>query len=329
MIDSFKKICLFRQKYPAAIGNGIKTSNPLIRPVVIELQKIQNWLENRYQGYRGINFKFKHSAGEGNFPGVLHVSILPPDQEVSKGIYVAICFDKNGAGALIGCIESMTNPQGLNTVVRTNHGPLNIDVNGFRATTKYNDAFENPKEFFVNKITLEEIELHITESLELCLYHLKYIDKPNLQIGCIVNAKEVDDFNPNSIWNAKDKIATFISQRRGQKGFRNKLLKAYGYKCSITECDVLETLEAAHIIPYNGELTNHIQNGIILRADIHVLFDIGLITIDPERYIVVLSDKLKNTFYNQYNNKKIILPKNKSSYPSQEALSYHYNNLRL
>ena len=48
----------------------------------------------------------------------------------------------------------------------------------------------------------------------------------------------------------------------------------------MTECDVRETLEACHIYPYMGPKTNHIQNGIILRSDLHTLYDRGLIGID-------------------------------------------------
>ncbi|RZM24778.1 MAG: HNH endonuclease, partial [Pedobacter sp.] len=77
-----------------------------------------------------------------------------------------------------------------------------------------------------------------------------------------------------------------ITARRGQKSFRDKLLKAYEYKCAVTGCDVIATLEACHIMPYNGDYTNHIQNGILLRSDIHVLFDLGLLT------IVYISEKL-------------------------------------
>ena len=50
----------------------------------------------------------------------------------------------------------------------------------------------------------------------------------------------------------------------------------YEGKCAVTGCDVPDVLQAAHIFPYMGPETNHPSNGL-LRADIHTLFDLGLI----------------------------------------------------
>ena len=56
---------------------------------------------------------------------------------------------------------------------------------------------------------------------------------------------------------------------------------------------ISETLEAAHIIPYKGSSTNHIQNGILLRADIHTLFDLDLLRID-ENYLIHLDKSISD-----------------------------------
>lgn len=53
------------------------------------------------------------------------------------------------------------------------------------------------------------------------------------------------------------------------------LLKAYGGKCAITGCDVLEALEAAHIYPLQGVATNDASSGLLRRSDLHTLFDLG------------------------------------------------------
>ena len=71
-----------------------------------------------------------------------------------------------------------------------------------------------------------------------------------------------------------------------------------------------------------NENSNHIQNGICLRVDIHKLFDNGLISIDSD-YKVVISSMLKSTEYGKINGKKIKLPQNKSYYPSPTALKNH------
>ena len=74
-----------------------------------------------------------------------------------------------------------------------------------------------------------------------------------------------------------------IVRRRGQPAFRRALLEAYHERCAVTGCDAPEALEAAHVVPYRGVATNHPANGLLLRADLHALFDLGLIAVDERR----------------------------------------------
>jgi predicted restriction endonuclease len=129
-------------------------------------------------------------------------------------------------------------------------------------------------------------------------------------------------FNPNEVNTVKEKVERYVTIRHGQQKFKEDLLKSYNYKCAVTGCNVIEVLQASHIVPYNGKETNHIQNGIILRVDIHNLFDSGLITIDPDTYKVIVSNKLRSSLYYEYNGKKILLPEDTINYPSREALRY-------
>jgi len=88
------------------------------------------------------------------------------------------------------------------------------------------------------------------------------------------NAEEADDQGVFDFANAADertKCLRSITLRRGQMDFRKKLLTAYQERCAVTSCDCVTVLEAAHIKPYGGEETNHVQNGLLLRSDIHVL----------------------------------------------------------
>jgi putative restriction endonuclease len=91
---------------------------------------------------------------------------------------------------------------------------------------------------------------------------------------------DIDDFDARNIRDARDRINRSIAVRRGQQAFRAKLIAAYDRKCVVTGCDVEDLLEAAHIQPYRGSHTNHIQNGLLLRSDIHTLFDCRMIAID-------------------------------------------------
>ena len=87
--------------------------------------------------------------------------------------------------------------------------------------------------------------------------------------------------------------------------------------------DVPQALEACHIYPYMGPKTNHPQNGIILRSDLHSLYDQNLIYID-KNYIIRLSDRLKiSSQYSFLEGQKIKnLPKDKDKRPSKDSIGY-------
>lgn len=136
-------------------------------------------------------------------------------------------------------------------------------------------------------------------------------------------------FDLDKIRDERKKLYRLIAERRGQPKFREDLKKAYSNRCAITNCDIQELLEAAHIVPYRGNYTNDIRNGILLRADIHTLFDIGLIGIDSASYQVVISDNLKKTEYEGISSKKLRLPSSPADYPSKEALDWHLKEYNL
>lgn len=131
------------------------------------------------------------------------------------------------------------------------------------------------------------------------------------------------DFDPESIIDGRRRIIAQIVRRQGQPSFRQKLLEVYEHRCAVSGCDADEALEAAHIVPYRGLETNVAQNGILLRADLHTLFDQGLIAIDDTRMSVLISPKLRATSYREIEGNSLRLPKNSLAWPSLEALRYH------
>ena len=98
-----------------------------------------------------------------------------------------------------------------------------------------------------------------------------------------IDARDADDqpFDPTDLEDARRQVMRAIKERRGQAGFRRELIAAYGGRCAVTGCAVLDVLEAAHIHPYLGHETNHPSNGLLLRADLHTLFDCGLVSVEP------------------------------------------------
>lgn len=111
-------------------------------------------------------------------------------------------------------------------------------------------------------------------------------------------------------------------ERKGQPSFRKRVLKAYGEKCCVTNVTTLEVIEAAHIQEYINDDSNHVQNGLPMRVDIHRLFDAGLLTINSS-YRVEVSEFLNGTEYEKLHNHKINLPDNSWELPSIDALKLH------
>ena len=93
----------------------------------------------------------------------------------------------------------------------------------------------------------------------------------------------------------------------------------YHNTCAITKTKFPDVLEAAHIMSYVNPKSNHVQNGILLRRDVHRLFDQDLITIKQD-YTILVSSQLKNTEYDQLQGKKIYLPNDTKYFPSTAVL---------
>jgi hypothetical protein len=148
----------------------------------------------------------------------------------------------------------------------------------------------------------------------------------NVDRELVRDAKKAElegDFDPRNIKEARERVLREINLRRGQLGFRAKLLEAYSRRCAVTGCDCPDALEAAHMLPYRGDNTNHIQNGILLRSDIHTLFDLGKIGINPATHKVVISDSLRRTTYARLKGKQVRLPLQLGSKPNAEVLRKH------
>ena len=112
-----------------------------------------------------------------------------------------------------------------------------------------------------------------------------------------VDSKAADNpaYDPASAADERDRAMRAICIRRGQPAFRAALLAAYDGRCAVTGCNVEAVLEAAHISPYTEPSSDHACNGLLLRADIHTLFDCGLLAFDPATRQVVLADRLSGS----------------------------------
>lgn len=120
--------------------------------------------------------------------------------------------------------------------------------------------------------------------------------------------------------------------RLGQGAFRVLVTDAYSRKCTITGEKTLPVLEAAHIKPYADSGPHFISNGLLLRSDMHKLFDSGYLTITNELKVEV-SSRIREEFQNgkeyyQYHGKDLfVIPNRSMDLPNSKYIDWHNTNI--
>lgn len=123
-----------------------------------------------------------------------------------------------------------------------------------------------------------------------------------------------------------------VVDREGQGAFRLRLLRAYDGQCAITGEHTAPVLDAAHIQPYLGPKSNHLQNGLLLTKEFHALFDEGYVAVTPD-YEVRVSERLRSDWQNgkryyPYDGKPLLhIPKERDQRPSRDALAWHLEHV--
>lgn len=122
---------------------------------------------------------------------------------------------------------------------------------------------------------------------------------------------------------------TTIRPRLGQGAFRIEVTDAYARRCAITGEKTLPALEAGHIRPYAKSGPHEIRNGILLRSDLHNLFDLGYLTVTLD-YKVKISRRIREEFENGRHYYELdgqslsVLPREVNARPALEFLEWHH-----
>jgi putative restriction endonuclease len=122
-----------------------------------------------------------------------------------------------------------------------------------------------------------------------------------------------------------------VETRLGQGAFRVNIMDTYGRRCSVSGEKTLPVLEAAHIKPYTESGPHSTHNGLLLRADLHILLDEGYMTVTKD-YKVEVSRRIKEDYengrdyYKFHGQQLMILPKNVTEFPAPEFLEWHQVN---
>jgi putative restriction endonuclease len=172
--------------------------------------------------------------------------------------------------------------------------------------------------------------------------------------GNIVRGKSFDTASPTGarLWNEvqlrlrKDRSSrhlvaelpavygapVLVKPRRGQGAFQALVTNAYGRRCAITGEKTLPVLEAAHIKPFAKGGVNNTFNGLLLRSDFHKLFDVGLVTVSPDKRVVV-SNRIREqwfngqVYYRLHGQPLASLPRDEQDHPRADFLAWHNENV--
>lgn len=112
--------------------------------------------------------------------------------------------------------------------------------------------------------------------------------------------------------------------------FKKEIPKLYNYTCAISGMRIItdtaiQMIDACHIVPFSDSYDDTITNGISLCPNLHRAFDRGLISVSND-YRVLIKDFYEDEngySIKQFKNKKIVLPRIQSYWPSAENLKRH------
>jgi putative restriction endonuclease len=119
-----------------------------------------------------------------------------------------------------------------------------------------------------------------------------------------------------------------VPTRVGQRAFKALVLGAYQRRCAVTGARITPVLDAAHIRPVAEDGVNAVSNGLLLRSDVHKMFDKGYLGVDPKSRTLHVSPRLRLEFGNgeefyARRGKALTVPAARADRPDVEALEWH------
>ncbi|MEV1005260.1 HNH endonuclease [Nonomuraea sp. NPDC050202] len=122
-------------------------------------------------------------------------------------------------------------------------------------------------------------------------------------------------------------------RRLGQQAFQAVVLHAYERRCAITGDKIRPVLQAAHIRPLSAGGEHRLDNGLLLRSDVHTLYDRGYLAVDPQHRLLV-SPRLREEFGNgeefyRQAGQQINVPERPRDRPNRDALEWHLDEVFL
>ncbi len=121
-----------------------------------------------------------------------------------------------------------------------------------------------------------------------------------------------------------ERVLAAVRRRKAQEKFRDELLHAYSGRCAVTGYDAAQALQGAHILAYSGRSSQQVRNGVLLRADVHLLFDHHLLGISPDELTIHLAPRIARSSYAELEGRTLRPTALSRQGPSRERLAVHW-----
>lgn len=182
-------------------------------------------------------------------------------------------------------------------------------------TRLHNAVLRPSDQMSIKEVNLSQLERFLGGEAGINALIKRFVQHIDVPEG----AATVTDNGPGTMIDRRRRIMREIALRRGQAKFRTRLIRRYGARCQISDCHFAGLVEAAHIRPYAATEDNGAQNGLLLRSDLHTLFDLGLLGIEPHTLRIKLHPALHLAGYAEFEDRRLFV--NNTSGPSNDALN--------
>ena len=165
-LDIAGKICRISEILVQNNGETFTSESPRGLRIRAKLSELGEMMRKKCRIPQG--WKTCISKGNGYYPKVSWVAFLPPAQKVTDGVYVGVCFGRDGNGVVVGCMASNSQKEKYSTLEFCDRTGSPINVNGQHEGTKYNEMFVNPVDYLIPNVNENVVVEHVDESIAVC-----------------------------------------------------------------------------------------------------------------------------------------------------------------
>jgi hypothetical protein len=291
------------KNYESLRTEDLKSSNPEIRQLFDKLEKtVANTIDPALVEELDIGM----GLGSGRLPNkpILYLLCKSANTQASSGVYVALIIDTKPDEENYGNYRLMLtqgHKKQIDEYIKNEGVPESVAKklvfeNAKRLAVMLADSYyAELKSRHFNVASTDNVSSDLVIAERIYNVHdntddSQLITDINNLLRVYLNLAREIPYTPGSDGSSiTDAYSECLVQvRKGQADFRKKLFDKYGTSCMLTGCKVPAVIEAAHIVPFSYTQDHDENNGLLLRADLHKLYDSNLLGIAPDGEVFIM-----------------------------------------